>query len=202
MSLFWWGGAPPEQINTRARDLKSQDDKAIPEGWKVKREERKKKKDKDICLTSYTAWWTRVEKDERKFLREVRKTEERKEDEIQRKIKKMEETKNKKKIFIQKFFPTCVNSPGGSENLLPAESTNSATVEGVRKSTKKLKSRSNLNYSAGIPVMNLKMKMKLFDDANSTRLSFIAVGQSELSIDSSPTNQKPGRSQGLEEEGT
>ena len=50
--------------------------------------------------------------------------------------------------------------------------------------------------------MNLKMKMKLFDDANSTRLSLIAVGQSELSIDSSPTNQKPGRSQGLEEEGT
>ena len=197
------GGAPPKQINTRARDLKSQDDKAIPEGWKVKREERKKKKDKDICLTSYTAWWTRVEKDERKFLREVRKTEERKEDEIQRKIQKIEETKKKKKIFIQKFFPTCVNSPGGSENLLPAESTKSAKVEGVRKSIKKVKSGSNLNYSAEIAVMNLKMKMKLFDDAtsNSTRLSFIAVGQSELSIDSSPTNQKPGRSQGLEEEG-
>ena len=114
-------GGAPKQINTRARDLKSQDDKAIPEGWKVKREERKKRKEKDICLTSYTAWWTRVEKDERKFIREVKKGEERKEEEIQRKNQKIEETKKMKKIFIRKFFPTCENSPGGSEHLIPAE---------------------------------------------------------------------------------
>ena len=169
----------------------------------MKREERKKKKEKDICLTSYTAWWTRVEKDERKFIREVRKIEERKEEEIQRKNQKIEETKKMKKIFIRKFFPTCENSPGGSEHLIPAESTNSAKVEGVRKVMKKVKSRTDLNNSAKIPVMNMKMKMKLFDDAisSSSRLSFIAVGQSELSTKSSPTNQKPGRSQGLEEEG-
>ena len=144
-----------------------------------------------------------MEKDKRKFISEVKKGEERKEEEILRKEQRTEETKKMKKRLIREFFPNCENSPGGSENLLPAESTNSAKVEGVRKSIKKVKSGSNLNYSAEIPVMNLKMKMKLFDDAtsNSTRLSFIAVGQSELSIDSSPTNQKPGRSQGLEEEG-
>ena len=27
----------------------------------------------DYCLTSYTAWWRRIEKDERQFHKEVRK---------------------------------------------------------------------------------------------------------------------------------
>ena len=140
-----------------------------------------------------------MEKDERKFIREVKKGEERKEEEILRKKQKTEETKKMKKIFIRKFFPNCENSPGGSEQLIPAEGTNSATVEGVGKILKKVKSRTYLDYSAKIPVK------KLFNDAilkkSSSRLPFIAVGQSELSAESKPTNQKPGRSQGLEEEG-
>jgi hypothetical protein len=41
-------------------------------------------------------------------------------------IKKEEETKNMKKIFIQKCFQNFENSPGGSEKLVPAEDTNSA----------------------------------------------------------------------------
>ena len=80
--------------NTRARDLNSQDDKSIPEGWKKKREERESKKGRDICLTSYTAWWSRMEKDERKFNREVKKEKEKREEENLKKIKKKEETKN------------------------------------------------------------------------------------------------------------
>ena len=190
------GGAPQKQINTRARDLKSQDDGTIPEGWKMKREERKMRKEKGICLTSYTAWWTRVEKDERKFIREVKKGEERKEEENLRKEQKTEETKKMRKMFVRKFFPNCENSPGGSEKLIPAEGTTSAKVEGVGKTSKKVKSGGYLKCSANNPIK------KLFNNAilkeNSSRLAYIAVGQSELSDVFEPTNQKPGRSQGLE----
>ena len=146
-----------------------------------------------------------MEKDERKLICEIRKIEERKEEEIQIRKQKIEETRKIKKTFIRKFFPTCENSPGGSERLIPAECTSSAMVEGVGKVVKKVKSRNDLNQSAKFPIMNMKMKMKLFNDAItnqiSPRLPLIAVGQSELSDESSPTNHKPGRSQGLEEEG-
>ena len=197
----WWG-APRKQINTRARDLtnlKSQDDKTIPEGWKVKREERRKRKERDICLTSYTAWWSRMEKDERKFNREVKKEKEKREEENLKKIKKKEETKKMKKVFIQKFFPNCENSPGGTERLVPAESTDSATVEGVEK-IRKVISRNYLNCSATNLIRNshTNTQNNAILKKTSSRLSYITVGQSELSTISEPTNHKPGRSQGLE----
>ena len=62
---------------------------------------------------------------------------------------------------------------------------------------KKVKSESYLECSAKRPIKKL-----LFNNAilkkNSSRLPYIAVGQSELSAVSESTNQKPGRSQGLE----
>jgi hypothetical protein len=49
-----------EPLPNEGRD----DDNKIREGWKQKREERnKRKKRKDICLTSYNAWWARVEEE-------------------------------------------------------------------------------------------------------------------------------------------
>ena len=59
-------GPPLQQINTRARVLSGRSEKT---------RERKLKKEKTICLTSYAAWWYRMEKDERKFFRDVDKTE-------------------------------------------------------------------------------------------------------------------------------
>ena len=56
------GGAPLKQINNRACDLSDRS---------KKREERRKKKGNNICLTSYAAWCYRIEKDERKFYQEV-----------------------------------------------------------------------------------------------------------------------------------
>jgi hypothetical protein len=47
---------PLHQINTQAYDLSDRSKKI---------EERKKRKGKSICLTSYTTWWTRMEKEER-----------------------------------------------------------------------------------------------------------------------------------------
>ena len=63
MPPTWWG-APLKQINTRACDLSDRS---------KKREERRKKNGNNICLTSYTAWWYRIEKEERKFYKEVEK---------------------------------------------------------------------------------------------------------------------------------
>ena len=64
------------------------------------------------------------------------------------------------------------------------------------KTSKKVKSGGYLKCSANNPIK------KLFNNAilkeNSSRLAYIAVGQSELSDVFEPTNQKPGRSQGLE----
>ena len=161
-------GAPLDQINARACDLRSQnkDDKPVPkgwkttdvtmesqdisfsnektdvetkddsteplpdegrdeetvvqEGWKRKKEERKKRKDKDICLTSLNAWWTRVEKEERKFYREVLK------EENEKKFKKIEDVRKKKENFVRKFFPNYKNSPGGTQKLISAKNIDSA----------------------------------------------------------------------------
>jgi hypothetical protein len=112
------GGAPQKQIKTWARDLKGQDDRTIPEGWKIKGEVLRKRKEKDICLTSYTSWchqwWARIEKDEGNFNREVKMEKERREEENLRRVQKTETTKTMKKMFIQKNFPNFENSPGGS----------------------------------------------------------------------------------------
>ena len=70
-------------------------------------------------LTSYPAWWKRVEREETKFYKEVRK-----EEEIRR--KKGEENRRKeegKKDFVRKFFPNCENSPGGKTYLNGATGT-------------------------------------------------------------------------------
>ena len=102
-------------------------------------------------------------------------------------------------MYIKKISFLCcleLSRTGGSEKLIPAEGTNSAKVEGVGKMLKKVKSESYLECSAKSPIK------KLFNNAilkkNSSRLPYIAVGQSELSAVSESTNQKPGRSQGLE----
>ena len=71
-----------------------------------------------------------MEKEERKFNREVKKETERREEEKLSKIRKTEETKKMKKDFVKMFFPNCINSPGGTDRLVPARNTNSTTVGG------------------------------------------------------------------------
>ena len=88
-----------------------------------------------------------MEKDERKFNREVKKEKEKREEENLKKIKKKEETKKMKKDCVKRFFPKCENSPGGTERLVPAKNMNSATVEGVEK-TEKMLSQNYLDRSA------------------------------------------------------
>ena len=54
-------------------------------------EERKKRQGRDICLTSYSAWWNRMEKEVRKVYHKVEKeASKRKEEEMKKKQKKEE----------------------------------------------------------------------------------------------------------------
>ena len=90
---------------------------------------------------------------------------------------------------MKKFFPNCVNSPGGTERLVPARNTNSTTVEGVEKMEKML-SRDFLEHSAKNLIKNVTLSRTntqhtaKIHNKTSSPLSHIAVGQSELSAGS------------------
>ena len=81
-------GARLQQINSRARVLSDRSEKT---------RERKLKKEKTICLT---AWWYRMEKDERKFFRDVDKTEQARKE----KMKGLESRRKNKENFGQKIL--------------------------------------------------------------------------------------------------
>ena len=114
-----WFGAPLQKINTRARVLT---DRARTDMVKM----RQNRREKAICLTSLSAWWHRVEKEERKFWREVCKENESRCEEKKRKEKKRKD----KSAFISKFFPACSNSPGGTLKLCPDRITSPPATEG------------------------------------------------------------------------
>jgi hypothetical protein len=97
------------EVDSKSRGVpnnenKTIDDKTNPEGRKEKMEERKKIQGRDICLTSYSAWWNRMEKEERKFYREVEKEASKRKEEEMKKRQKKEETNRKKEEFLKKFF--------------------------------------------------------------------------------------------------
>ena len=148
-----------------------------------KKEERKKRKDKGICLTSLTVWWTRVEKEERKFYREVLKETTKREEEIEKKSKKIEDVRKKKETFIRKFFPNCKNSPGGTQKLLSANNIDS----GRRGDMEKLISRGSQIDSAEttrkMPKLSLSSTLSAAAKINNKTSSHglhINGGQSEL----------------------
>ena len=111
-------------------------------------------------LTSYAAWWKRIEREETKFYREVRN-----EEEIRR--KKKEENRRKeegKKDFVRKFFPNCKNSPGGKTYLNEPAGTEHVTPGAVGKI---------VNGRTVIPKNNLIFKKTLFQTKVKTNLTHI-----------------------------
>ena len=92
-------------------------------------------------LTSYSAWWKRMEKLEAQFYKEVDK------EEFTRKKRNEENLKKEegKKEFVQKFFPSCVNSPGGKVYLKGLPDIDSTGKGAVGKSSK---------YRSTIPAFN------------------------------------------------
>ena len=119
-----------KQINTRPCDLSDRS---------KKREERAKRRGNNICLTSYTAWWRRVEKEEKKFYREIEKENIRREE----KMKELKEKRKGKEDFIRKFFPTCESSPGGTQIIVMRKPLDVSPVRG-RGSGKNVSGRSYL----------------------------------------------------------
>ena len=73
-----------------------------------------------------------MEKEERKFYREVKKEAEKREEEEIKKRQKKEETSRNIEEFLKKFFPDCRNSPGGTQKLVN-NNPNSARITGVGK---------------------------------------------------------------------
>jgi hypothetical protein len=96
-----------------------------------------------------------------------------------RKNKKTEDIKKKKEDFIKKYLPNCMNSPGGTQKLLPATNINSAKRGDVGK-MKKVISRNNLIHSAKIPKSKSKLSRTGTQGTSSHGL-YIIDGQSELS---------------------
>ena len=60
-----------------------------------------------------------MEKDERKFFKELDKTEQARKE----KMKGLESRRKEKENFVRKYYPTSSNSPGGTLNLLPNDVT-------------------------------------------------------------------------------
>ena len=176
------GGAPLKQINTRACDLSDRS---------KKREERKKRMGNTICLTSYTAWWSRVEKDERRFYREVEKENVKREE----KMKELKEKRKGKENFVRKFFPTCESSPGGTQRLITTTKPIDVSSARGRGDGKSVSGRSDLfpaktsnfiiNNSRTVShnVMNEQKKKTSFE---------VFGGISRLSTDQSQMGMEPG----------
>ena len=86
----------------------------------------------DYVLTSYAAWWHRMETETSNFFKDVRK------EEKKRKLKQQERERKKreKEEFVRKFFPSCENSPGGTTRLLGGAATNTARSVAMGKNRK------------------------------------------------------------------
>jgi hypothetical protein len=145
-----------------------------------------KKNGNKICLTSYAAWCYRIEKDERKFYREVQKHNIRRE-EIK---KKVEKNKQKKESFVRKFFPTCKSSPSGTQKLINEKSTD---VKSAReRDMGKAMARSSDLLSASSNISNFFNSRTVTQNINSTqwKTSFESGGRSGLStVEDQPSVQ-------------
>jgi hypothetical protein len=113
-------GAPLQKINSRASVLTDRERDKI-------RRERSLRRERALCLTSLPAWWQRVEKEGRQFLREVKRECTARMLKVEERSKKQQEKTN----FIKRFFPTSTNSPGGTLHLVPVKisSTQKGGVE-------------------------------------------------------------------------
>ena len=67
----------------------------------------------DYALTSYAAWFKRIDKSDNQFWKEVEKEESFR----RQKKEKLKKKQEQKETFIKKFFPGCNNSPGGTFRL-------------------------------------------------------------------------------------
>jgi hypothetical protein len=120
-----------------------------------------------------------MEKDERKFYREVEK------DNIRREEmkKKLEKKKEKKESFVRKFFPTCESSPGGTQKLFNEKSTDVNSARG--RDVGKVMARSSDIFSACTTISNFNNSCTVTQNIDNrqrkTSFETISGGESRLS---------------------
>ena len=157
---------------------------------------RKTRKEKALCLTSLAAWWHRVEKEERKFFREVTKESQSKYEDKLKKEKKQREKEN----FIKKFFPEYSSSPGGTQRLFPDRiPPPPATEGGMEKTMAKISKHFSANFSR--PKIIFKnsdsCKVPQNDGKNDKKTSFGLDGGSTVTKSTpKPTNHRRGQGPG------
>ena len=144
-------GAPLQKINSRASVLTDRERDKI-------RRERSLRRERALCLTSLPAWWQRVEKEGRQFLREVKRECTTRMLKVEERSKKQQEKTN----FIKRFFPTSTNSPGGTLHLVPVKKS-SATKGGVEKQ--------KAWRSENFPATKLVFENNCFDNYDMRRIS-------------------------------
>ena len=112
--------------------------------------EARRKKKTGYCLTSLAAWWTRVEREEVKFMKGVVR------ENMIRDKKRIENVKvrEKKENFVKKFFPTCANSPGGRQYITGVSPARKRAMEKIQndediRTSAKRKLSSNIHFGLG-----------------------------------------------------
>ena len=140
-----------------------------------------------------------MEKEERKFWREVCKENESRCEEKKRKEKKRKD----KSAFISKFSPACSNSPGGTLKLCPDRNTSPSTTQrgGMEKMNRIPSSKLSAKFSANKLIFEKPDKRKNMQESenivNGESIGLISVSPSSSTI-LKPTNHR--RGQGLGEE--
>ena len=130
----------PEEVGARHPNITPNTRSGLEgvDGNRVKLATRRTKPTPEYKLTSYAAWWRRIEHLEAPFYKEVRKEEDRRKKTKEEHVKKRKE----KEDFVRKFFPSCSNSPGGTLHLRKRDSANSTGQVAVGKMCESLTTNS------------------------------------------------------------
>ena len=131
--------------------------------------EARRKKKTGYCLTSLAAWWTRVEREEVKFMKGVVR------ENMIRDKKMIENVKvrEKKENFVKKFFPTCANSPGGRQYITGVSPTRKRAMEKIQndediRTSAKTKLSNNIHFGLGQTKVKKEPVIRLFGSTDET----------------------------------
>ena len=135
----------------------------------------------------------RIEKEERKFYCEVEKENAIREE----KRNKLEMKRKEKENFVKKFFPSCVSSPGGTQNLVANKPTDVTSAEGrgvgkVMAWSSGILSTKTVNFTNNSLTDTHNTKKEL--DMQTSLVLFGGTG--EISTESKPTNHRRRRGRG------
>ena len=127
-------------------------------------------------LTSYAAWWKRMECAGNEFYSEVRKEEK---ERLLRK-KENERKKKEKEDFVKKFFPSCSNSPGGTKYLHGSKEKHSSRNMDVGKIDWNLISENSEILENNLFTQKKVKTLDLNSSDESAIKTFVTLGRNEI----------------------